>query len=191
MKTMILALTLALTTSAFTVDAANLKDNVKEAPKTKLEQFSAQTGVVIVRGFHKIGSVAGLYRTQLNVEAKEFTSISDGRVEYGITIEAFQENGKYDKTHKSFIDYDEIDSLIAGIDYVSKITADATKLEDFQADYSTIGDLKVSVFSTNGKVMSAVSSGKYGTVTAYYKLEKLAEVKAMIIAAKAKIDEVK
>ena len=76
-------------------------------------------------------------------------------------------------------------------DYISKIKPDVTKFEDFQADYSTKGDLKISTFSSGDKVMAAVSSGKIGGVAAYYNLEDLSKVKDLIVKAKAKIQEVK
>ncbi|EHK5111881.1 TPA: hypothetical protein I7759_21225 [Vibrio vulnificus] len=181
---------LALAVLSCNVFAANLKDTVPEA-KTKLEQFSAKTGVVLVRGFHKIGTVNGLYSTLVNVESKEFTNVTSGQKEYGITIEAFKEDGRYDKKHTSYIDYDEIDSLISGIDYISKIKPDVTKFQDFQADYTTKGDLKISTFSSGDRVMAAVSSGKIGGVAAYYNLEDLSKIKDLIVKAKAKIREVK
>lgn len=184
---------LALALSAFfipTSNAANLKDSVPEA-KTKLEQFSAKTGVVMIRGFQKIGTESGLYNTSVNVQTKEFTNVTDGTKEYGITIEAFKEDGRYDKKHTSFIDYDEIDSLIEGIEYISKVKADVTQLEDFQADYKTKGDLEISTFSSGKKVMAAVSSGRIGSVAAYFNIEDLVNIKNLILKAKSKIEEVK
>ncbi len=170
--------------------AANLNDSVPDA-KTKLEQFSAKTGVVLIRGFHKIGSAQGLYGTSVNIESKEFTNVTDGTKQYGITIEAFKEDGRYDKKHTSFIDYDEIDSLVKGIDYISKVKSDITKLEDFQADYKTKGDLKISTFSSGNKVMAALTSGNIGGVTAYFNIEDLIKLKKLILQAKAKIESIK
>ncbi len=92
MEKYILALALFVVFSNY-VYAQNLKDSVPQA-KTKLEQFSAKTGVVLIRGFHKIGSIQGIYNTSVNVESKEFTNISDGTKQYGITIEAFKEDGR-------------------------------------------------------------------------------------------------
>jgi len=85
--------------------AQNLNDLEAKA-KTKIEQFSARTGVVLIRGYEKIGSAQGLYDTSVNIQSKEFTSVNDGSKQYGITIETFKENGKYDKKHTSFIDFD-------------------------------------------------------------------------------------
>lgn len=187
-KTIIsLAIVALLLPSAY---AENLKDSVPQA-KTKLEQFSAKTGVVLIRGFQKIGSVQGLYSTSVNIDSKEFTNVTDGSKQYGVTIEAFKENGKYDKEHTSFIDYDEIDSLIQGIDYISKVKADVTSFDDFQADYTTKGALKISIFSSGDKLMAAVTSGNIGGVAAYFNLEDLAKVKDLLLKAKIKIESVK
>lgn len=184
---------IALTTMALLITSAyaeNLKDSVPQA-KTKLEQFSAKTGVILIRGFQKIGSAQGLYSTSVNIESKEFTNVTDGSKQYGITIEAFKEDGRYDKQHTSFIDFDEIDSLIQGIDYISKVKADVTKLADFQADYTTKGELKISTFNSGDKLMAAVTSGTIGGVAAYFNIDDLAKLKELILKAKQKIESIK
>ena len=162
-----------------------------ETNKTKLEQFSTKTGVVLVRGFHKIGSTTGLYSTSVNVQSKEFINVSDETREYGITVESFKEDGRYDKSHTSFIDYDEIDSLIEGINYISSLKSDVTKLKDFQADYKTRSNLEISTFSSGRKILAAVTSGTIGGVTAYFNLTDLEKVKLLIIKAKEKIDSIR
>jgi hypothetical protein len=184
---------IALTTMALLIPSAyaeNLKDSVPQA-KTKLEQFSAKTGVILIRGFQKIGSAQGLYSTSVNIESKEFTNVTDGSKQYGITIEAFKEDGRYDKQHTSFIDFDEIDSLIEGIDYISKVKADVTKFADFQADYTTKGELKISTFNSGDKLMAAVTSGTIGGVAAYFNIDDLAKLKELILKAKQKIESIK
>ena len=174
----------------FSLHAKNLKDQVP-TPKTKLEEFSARTGVVIIRGFEEIGSAYGLYSTSIKVDAKEFVNVSTLKKEYGITIEVKKEEGRYDKENTSYIDYDEIESLIRGIDYIAKIDNSRTKFSNFQADYNTKGDFKISTFSSTSKIMVAVSSGSIGSVTAYYNLSSLGEIKKLIEKAKNKIDALK
>ncbi|QKQ26531.1 hypothetical protein [Candidatus Reidiella endopervernicosa] len=78
--------------------AENLKEGVPEV-KTKLESFSANTGVVIVRGFEVVGKIDGLYDASIEVESKEFVNVTSGKKEYGITIEVVKEDGRYDKKH--------------------------------------------------------------------------------------------
>ena len=92
-----------------------------EVRSSEIEEFSVKTGAVIVRGFEKIGKVHGLLGTSITVEAKEFINVSTGEKEYGITIQVKKEAGRYDKENTSYIDYDEVESLISGIGYISKV----------------------------------------------------------------------
>lgn len=189
MKKFILSVLIITSTFSFAAWAQESKETT-QPPKTKLEQFSAKTGVVLIRGFQEIGTVKGLYSTSVTVEVKEFVNVSDGSKQYGITVKA-QEKGRLDKDHTSFIDYDEIDSLVKGIEYIKNVEPNVTQLKDFQADYSTRGDLKVSTFSSDGKILSAVKSGIIGGVAVYLKIEELEELKNLIAQAKIKIDEIR
>jgi hypothetical protein len=171
--------------------AQNLKDSAPQAPKTKLEAFEAKTGAVIVQGFSKIGEVTGRYSTSASIECKEFTEASSGKKEYGIII-TVKKAGDYEHENTSYIDYDEIDSLIKGIDYITKVDKSATKLDYVQADYKTKGDLMVSTYSDdNGKIQASVQSGIYGAVSAYLSLDDLADFKNLIQKAKDKLDSIK
>lgn len=190
MKKTIALIVVVMLAVPFSIAAQNLKDQVP-SPKTKLEEFSAKTGAVIVRGFEEIGTVHGLYSTSITVESKEFINVSAGKKEYGITIQVKKEDGRYDKENTSYIDYDEIQSMISGIDYISKIDKTATKFSEFQADYKTKGDFGISTFSSGEKVMVAVSSGHIGQVTAYYNMSSLPAIRQIIEKAKAKIDALK
>lgn len=101
----------------------------QEPSKTKLEAFMAADGAVIVQGYSKIGDFKGQFGSSIVVEAKEFTNASSGRKEYGLAIEV-KEAGRLEREHTSYVDYDEIDSLLKGIDYISKVDRSATKLSE-------------------------------------------------------------
>jgi hypothetical protein len=177
------------------VGCARTSSQTKAEPsheaKTKLEAFEAKTGVVIIRGFSKVGSVSGQYGGRVSVEAREFLDASGGKREYGITIEVAK-GGEIERENTSYIDYDEIESLLRGIDYISKVQRSVTKLEDFEADYRTRGDFRISTFSGHGgEIMAAVSSGVIGEVTAFLPLPKLEELRGLIVGAKEKLDSIK
>ena len=159
--------------------------------KTKLEAFQARTGVVIIRGFAAIGTLSGLYSTSAVVECKEFTDASSGRKEYGITIQVNSTARSGIDTSTSYVDYDEIDSLIKGIDYISKIDSTVTQLSSFQADYRTKDDLSFSTFSSGNEILFAVKSGRIGSVTSYFKTANIADLRKLLLDAKAKIDSIR
>ena len=159
--------------------------------KSNLEPFSEKTGVVTIRGFQKIGSIRGLYNTAVNIESREFTNVTDSAKQYGITIETIKEDGKQNKQHTSYVDFDEIDFLIKGIDYISKVKSNITKFEDFQADYEINGDLKISTFSSGNKIMAAITSGTTEGVASYFNIEDLPKIKKLLLKAKKSIQAIK
>ena len=161
---------------------------VGKEPKTKLEAFQAQTGAVVIKGFSRIGRLSAL--GSVEVTAMEFTDAATGKKQTGVAIE-IKESGRLKNTDRSFIDYDEVESLLRGIDYISKATADATKLDQFEATYKTKGYFKVTTFSSSGKIDAAVSSGYIRPATAFLSLQQLGELRATIAQAKQKLDSVK
>ncbi len=104
-------------------------------PATKLEEFSAKTGIVVIRGFSTIGEVRGM--GSVTITAREFRDASNPKLrQTGLTVEV-KESGRLERESTSFVDYDEIDSLLRGIDYISKIERNVTSLKDFEAEYRT------------------------------------------------------
>lgn len=159
-------------------------------PKTKLEAFVAQDGVVIVRGFSKVGEVKGQFGSLVAIESKEFTNASTGKREYGVTFEV-KERGRLEREHTSYVDYDEIASLLKGLEYIAKVDKTATSFENFQADYRTRGDLQISTYSTEGgtKTAAALTSGTIGKTTAFLTLSDLDTLRSLVETARAAIDK--
>ena len=156
------------------------------SPKTKIETFAGQTGAVIIEGFSKIGTIRGQYGS-VEVQAKEFTNATSGKKERGITFEV-TEAGRIERESRSFIDFDEIASLLAGIDYIAKIDKSATKLDAFEAEYRTKGELEITTFSSATGVDAAIRSGRIGGATAFLTLDQLQSLRALVIEAKTKLE---
>lgn len=99
-----------------------------------------------------------------------------------------QEAEKIDATDRSFIDYDEIEPLIQGLDFISKAKSDITKLTEFEATYKTKGTFSISTYSSSGSIKVAVTSGYIRPVTAFISLEQLGKLRTTIVEAKQKLD---
>jgi hypothetical protein len=114
------------------------------APKTELELFETRTDTVIVKGIGQPNSVttgAGI----ISVRCKESADINSGRKQYGIVVELAENNQSRDK---AVVDYDELDSLVSGMDYLQKISYDVTPLPGFEAVFSTKSGLRIVAFSS-------------------------------------------
>jgi hypothetical protein len=157
--------------------------------QTKIEIFQARTGVVLIKNYSVIGSITGLGGT-ITVTAFEFTDAQTGKKEYGIGIEA-KESGRLSRENRSYVDYDEISSLIAGIDYTSRVDGKQSKLKNFEAHYKTRGELDVTVFSGQAGIESAVSVGRISSVSVFLQLEGLQKFRQIVVDAKAALDGAK
>lgn len=165
----------------------NAQQNNQES-NTNIEAFIAKTGAVIIRGFSEIGSIRGQYGTSVTVEAREFINAQDGEKQYGISVEVV---GSRDQSHSSYVDSDEIESLMQGLEYISQIDQSVTELDDFQADYKTKDDLVLSTYTSSGKIEFSVQSGSVGRQTAFLDLSDADQLKNFVQQAAQKINSVK
>ena len=116
--------------------AARAQDT--NALKTQIGIFESQTGVVIIKGFGQVGSVS-TGGAVITVRCKESTSAATGHKDYGIAvvIEANQER------RSAIVDYDELDALLNGMDYIGKMTYSVTSLPGFEAMFTTKSGLEL------------------------------------------------
>ncbi|MEI8288733.1 MAG: hypothetical protein WCH99_04625 [Verrucomicrobiota bacterium] len=118
------------------------------APATIIENLEQQTGTVIVKGFGMVGNVA-IGNATISVRNKLSRDVGHGRIAYGIAV-VFSGSGAASGSQpdslmpKKFlvVDGDELDSLVNSMDYIEKITYDATPLTGFEASYATRSGLR-------------------------------------------------
>ncbi len=129
------------------------------AMKTLIGVFEAQTGVTIVKGFGQVGSVS-MGAAVISVRSKETADAGSGHKVYGLGVEI--EANPLPK-QRILIDDDEIDSLLAGMDYLLKISYDVTSLPSFEASYTTKSGLRVFAYSVrkNGGIQMFLQYGDY------------------------------
>jgi len=187
MQKILLAALLSLPLIAFSQEQ---DEAPKTAPATKLEAFSARTGIVLVKGYTPLGAVHGTGRVAIDV--REFRDASNPKsAQYGVAFEV-KESGRLERESTSFIDEDEIDSLIRGLDYISKIDGSVTTFGNFEAHYRTKGDLSLAVFSgLGGEVSLAVSSGRIGRARAFLKHADIEQIRSLLEEAKKAIASAK
>jgi hypothetical protein len=158
-------------------------------PRTKLEALDNRYAAVIVKGFTRITTVEVRGVRIDAVEMRDMGSTT-GRVK-GIVV-VLREGGDRPNDNRAFVDYDEIDSLLNGIDAVARVDESATKLAGFEAKYKTLGDLEIGVFrQTRSGTAVIMSTGICDRATQTLTLDDLAKVKAQIQEAKMRLDEIR
>ena len=158
--------------------------------RTKSEAFVARDGVVLIKGFGTATKLPGRYGSSVEIEPREFIDASDGKHEYSLAV-TVKEAGTLERDDTSYVDLDEIDSLIKGLDYIAKVDSSVTKLERFEASYRTRGDLMVTMFQAKNGSRCAVSSGRVGPVTAFLDPETAAKLRDAVASAKERLDSIR
>jgi hypothetical protein len=160
-------------------------------PLTNLEEVEAKAGAVIVKNYTIIGSVPG-FGGAVSVTAYEFVDVQSGRKEYGIGVE-IDESGRSERAdvEKLYVDYDEMDSLIKGIDYIIKMER-SERLENFEAQYKTKADLTVTTFNrATGMLRAAISGGLFGRARVGLTLGNLADFRKLLVDARIALDKIR
>jgi hypothetical protein len=161
-------------------------------PRTKLEAIEAGYERVLVKGFTQIASlnVRGANIRVDVVEIKEARSGGDRAT--GLVI-VLREPGESLRESRAFVDYEEIDRLLRALESVSRVNESVTKLVGFEARYRTLGDLEISVFrqSRASGTAASLSSGICDRVTGLLTIDEMDRLRAHIVEAKIRLDEIK
>ena len=159
-------------------------------PRTVLEQVENSGGLVI-KGFTRITTVDVRGVRVDAIEMRAFINANNTRVAKGLVV-ALREGGERPNADRAFVDYNEIDYLLNGIDVISRVDETTTKLPGFEARYRTFGDLEISVFrQTRSGTAVTMTTGICDQATVSMSLDDLAKIKAMIQEAKTRLDEIK
>ncbi len=159
-------------------------------PRTKLEAIEARYERVLIKGFSQIATL-NVRGVDIRVDAVELKEAASSARASGLII-AIRESGETPRENRSLIDYEEIDGLIKGLESVARVNETVTKLAGFEARYRTLGDLEINVFRQSRSGTSAsLSSGICDRVTGLLTLDELDRLRAHIIEAKARLDEIK
>lgn len=159
---------------------------------TKLEAFMAKAGSLVIKGYTELGSI----RTKSGVTTVVVVELRDARSPelraFGLQI-SVTPSGMFSSSTSSSVDYDEIDSLVEGIDYLKSLDREhATKLQQFEAQYTTKGKLGFGVHENEKRERNAaISSGLLATSAQLLSIEDLSKLRGLVIDGKVLLDSIK
>ena len=159
-------------------------------PRTKLEAIEWQYERVLLKGFSQIATFMAR-DVEVRVDAVELKDTATATRAIGLVI-ALKETGENNRENRSYIDYDEIDRLLQGLTAIGRVNESVTKLAGFEGRYRTLGDLEIIVFrQSRSGTAASLTSGICERVTALLTLDDLDRLKAHIVEAKTRLDEIK
>jgi hypothetical protein len=155
-------------------------------PATKLEAFETNTDTVIIKATAPIGAVSA-HGGEVSVRCREITDAGTGHRESGIIVDiAF--SAQLEGT--TLIDYDELDSLLDGMDYLGKLDWSVTTLPDFSAAYTTKGGFRAEAHGSRrtGNIEFGVRSTRVIASRLVLSRDQLGQLRSLVEQAKAKLD---
>lgn len=156
--------------------------------QTKLESLTSEIGAVIVKGYTRVGAMSGS-RGAASLTAWEVINARTGRREQGVTVEIGDAAANRPEVEeRAYIDYDELDPLLKGIDYLLKLDDKVTKLSRYEAQYQTRGGLVLVTFNTPNGYLSAISTWGGRRPRFVLRQTGLAEFKNLLESAKEILD---
>jgi hypothetical protein len=159
-------------------------------PRTKLEAIDWRYEKVLIKGFSQIATI-NARGADIRIDAIELKESDYPARALGLVI-ALREPGENGRENRAFVDYDEIDPLLKAMEVVSKVNESVTKLASFEARYRTLGDLEVVVYrQSRSGIAASLTSGICDRVRGLLTLDELDRLKAHIVEARARLDELK
>ncbi len=159
-------------------------------PRTKLEAIEGQYERVVIKGFTHVAAF-NARGGDVRVDAIELKEAGSATRALGIVV-VVREAGERPRDNRSFVDYEEIESLVKAIESIARINETVTKLTGFEARYRTPGDLELNVFrQSRSGTAASLTSGICEKTTVLLTLDELERLKGIILEAKARLDEIK
>lgn len=166
-------------------------------PRTKLEEFENTTGSVVIMARSMAGFIQGLDGGSLRLEYDLFTNSKTGEKAYGIrfNIVPSGDDGQpasEKNAFRDYVDYEEIDYLIEGIEYLGTISPSVTELSSYEAQFRTMSYLEISTFSTpRNTARIAIENAVDGTGRLILPPSSLTDLARLLTVAKSKLDELR
>lgn len=158
-------------------------------PATKLEAFETNTDTVIIKATAPVGTVQAHGGT-VSVRCREITDAGTGRRESGVLVDIASAGPGEDTI---LVDYDELDSLLDGLEYVGKLDWSVTPLPSFSATYTTKGGFRAVAFGSRrtGSIEYAARCTRTARPPLLLTRDQLGQLRSLVEQGRAKLDSLR
>jgi len=156
---------------------------VTNPPATTFERLYHTTDAPLVRGMAAVPEPETLF---LEVRVEKIT-VGGGPPAFAVSLRGRASN----YTDVDYIDEDELDGLISGIQSITQAGHSVTTLDDFEVTYRTRSGFTVSKSSHGGAVQMVVRSGRRNDQRVQVEDYMLNDLVTALAAAKTKIQSLR
>jgi hypothetical protein len=177
MKKILLVLALGF---AWTADAQTTNN-----PRTYFEAYNAVADAPLFKGMSVIGTLNNQISYPIEIRVEVLTNLLSSNIVYAVSLRTRISAKQLDL---DYIDYDELDGLIRGIQFISQSDHSQTPMDNFEAAYRTRCGMSVLKVSNGNKLTILMKSGDINGARNQMASFVLDDFGRYLTAAKAKID---
>lgn len=176
MKTFLL-LFLALAPAAGAQSSTN-------APRTYFEAYNSVADSPLVKGMSSIATLNNQINYPVEIRAERLTNLQNSNTVSAVSLRTRISH----QVIIDYIDYDELDGLIRGVQTISQADRNITPMDNFEVAYRTRCGLSILKISSGNKLIIMLRSGDPSGLRNEMASFVLDDLGRDLIAAKAKLD---
>jgi hypothetical protein len=169
--------------------AGQMTVDAMKAPLTKLEKLLLAKGDVIIKEFIKLGGVSDSSGTAVFSAMTVSGRNQNDVIIKGIRVEVFR---GYSTSSTGFLDLEEIDKVIASVDYMIKLAAEWKSIYNkpyTEVQYISAGEVKLGFYQELAKQQCFISCGNILSTSNSMKIEALPKIKEVLEKGKATLEK--
>jgi hypothetical protein len=155
------------------------------SPRTYFEAYNAVADAPLLKGMSVIGTLNNQINFPIEIRVEVLTNLLSSNVVYGVSLRT-RISAK--QLAVDYIDYDELDGLIRGIQFISQSDHSQTPMDNFEAAYRTRCGMSVLKVSNGNKLTIVMKSGDADGARNQMASFVLDDFGRYLTAGKAKID---
>ena len=179
MKKIIILLTLAI--------AAAADGQTTNAPRTWFDAYKSTLETTLFRGMSRIGSLPGQVHYPVDVRVERLIISATTNTTYAVAVRTQLARNSL---QVDYIDYDELDGLIQGLQLISQSDHGVVPMDDFEVVYRVRSGLSVAKISNGNNIVIAIKCGDANGTRNQIAPYVLDNLHGLLVAAKSKIDAI-
>ncbi len=180
----LLCLTVLCGLAAGTTTQAQFAYAYTNVYRTHFQKVNATADTLLIKGSSTVGTLPDHIQYPVEIRAERISNQLTTNGVYAVSVRTTIG----DQLQVDYIDYDELDAVIAGVQYISAATSTVTPFDNFETVIRTRGGLSIAKVGRGPKVIIAMTCGGTNCVRNVMEPFVLDSLGKTLTEAKAKID---
>jgi hypothetical protein len=167
--------------------ACAVQAQTTNAPRTYFDAYKSSIDATIVRGVSSIGALTGQVAYPVEIRVERLTVQPSTNTTYAVVVRTRLPRNV---SQVDYIDYDELDGLLRGLQLMSQASHANTPMEDFEVVYRLRSGFSVAKISNGNNIIIALKCGDANGTRNQIAPYVLDDLQKLLAAAKAKIESI-